>query len=91
MWDTTGGPYYSGRILSGQLKKWDFILNPYDNCVANKNINGTQCTILWPIDDLKISHVDPKVVDHIIEQLNERYGKEAPMTVTRGRSMITWV
>ena len=33
-----------------------FKLNPYDRCVANKEINGKQCTIIWYVDDLKISH-----------------------------------
>ena len=33
-----------------------FILNPYDTCVANCLIKGKQCTILWHVDDLKISH-----------------------------------
>ena len=73
------------KDLSTQLEQWDFELNPYDNCVANKLINGTQCTILWHVDDLKISHVDPMVVGSIINLLNERYGKEAPLTVTRGK------
>ena len=73
------------KDLSGQLEEWDFKLNPYDNCVANKMIDGSQCTILWHVDDLKISHIDPTVVENIIDMLNERYGKETPMTVTRGR------
>jgi hypothetical protein len=60
-------------------------LNPYDSCVANKTVNGKQCTILWHVDDLKISHVDSEVVDAILEQLNTKYGKEAPLTVTRGK------
>ena len=62
-----------------------FALNPYDNCVANKTINGKQCTILWHVDDLKISHVESTVVDTIIAQLNSRFGKEDPVSVTRGR------
>jgi hypothetical protein len=37
------------------------------------------------VDDLKISHVDLKVNDSIVEILNARYGKEAPLTVTRGK------
>jgi hypothetical protein len=35
-------------------------LNPYDPCVANKKVNGTQMTLCWHVDDLKVSHVDPK-------------------------------
>ena len=30
--------------------------------VANKMINGKQCTMLLHVDDLKISHTDPDVV-----------------------------
>lgn len=71
--------------LTEVLKKWGFIVNPYDRCVANKNINGSQCTILWHVDDLKISHVDPNVVTGIIEQLEKQFGKEAPLTVNRGK------
>jgi hypothetical protein len=48
-------------------------------------INGLQCTVLWHVDDIKISHADPKVVDTILGLLQERYGKEAPLTVTRGK------
>ena len=62
-----------------------FTLNPYDSCVANKTINGKQCTIAWHVDDLKISHVDSRVVDEIITRFEEKYGKESPLSVTRGR------
>jgi hypothetical protein len=31
--------------------------------VANKLIDGKQCTAIWHVDDLKISHVEPKTVD----------------------------
>ena len=48
-------------------------------------INGKQCTIGWHVDDLKISHIDSEVVDDIINKLDERYGKEAPMVTTRGK------
>jgi hypothetical protein len=32
--------------LSGELTKWGFEINPYDFCVANKTINGKQCTVV---------------------------------------------
>ena len=75
--------------LSTELKKWGFEINPYDFCVANKTINGKQCTIVWHVDDLKISHVDPKVVTTIVNLLDAKYGQEivggerAPLTVHR--------
>jgi len=72
------------KRLSTQLVEWGFISNPYDPCVVNKIINGSQCTILWHVDDLKISHVDPEVVTEVIDLLEREFGKEAPLTKTRG-------
>jgi len=37
--------------------------------MVNKITNGKQCTIIWHMDDLKISHVDKKVIEDIIKQL----------------------
>jgi hypothetical protein len=71
--------------LTSNLESWEFTVNPYDPCVMNNIIDGKQCTVLWHVDDLKISHVDPDVVSDIIAKLNGRYGKEEPMTVTRGK------
>jgi hypothetical protein len=47
-------------------------------------VDGTQCTILWHVDDLKISHVNPDVLEDILDKLDHRFGKEQPLTVTRG-------
>ena len=44
-----------------------FKVNRHDRCVANKIIDGKQCTICWYIDNTKISHMDPKVVDEVIK------------------------
>jgi len=49
------------------------MINPYNQCVANKMINGKQCTIIWNVDDLKISHVDKNVVEDIIKGLNKKF------------------
>jgi hypothetical protein len=73
------------KKLSSSLKQRDFIINPYDWCVANKDINGTQCTIVWHVDDLKISHKDSAVVDEVIASLSDEYGKVGEMTVKRGK------
>ena len=63
------------KNLTGQLEEWGFKTNPYDCCVANKSINGKQCTIGWHVDDLKISHEDPKVVTTILGLIYGRYGQ----------------
>ena len=73
------------KDLTAELKGWGFVVNPYDECVANKMVNGKQCTVLWHVDDLKISHVDSKVVDDVLDKLGQRYGKDAPLVTTRGK------
>lgn len=68
-------------LYSTTLIKMGFKLNPYDLCVANANIQGKQCTICWYVDDNKISHINPKVVDDVIAKIESKFGK---MTTTRG-------
>ena len=41
------------KKLVKDIKKERFMLNCYDPCVANKLINGEQCTIVWHVDALK--------------------------------------
>jgi hypothetical protein len=55
------------------LSEDGFIMNPYDPCVWNKNINGKQCTICFHVDDCKISHISKKIVNNIIEWLWKNY------------------
>ena len=59
--------------------------NEYDWCVMNKNYNDKQCTILWNIDDLKMSHVDPDIVSSILADIDSEYGNIAKMTIMRGK------
>jgi hypothetical protein len=67
------------------IDKLGFVMNKYDRCVVNKTIDGKQCTILWHVDDLKMSHVSCKVLYGIINELSKKYGKEAPLTINRGK------
>ena len=74
------------ELLKSTLEENGFKVNPYDPCVANKTMSdGTQCTISWYVDDLKISHRDPKVVSSIIESIEKKFGK---MKVTRGKKHV---
>jgi hypothetical protein len=75
------------KDLSQHLKERGFAPNPHDNCVMNKMVKGKQSTILWHVDDLKISHVDGRVNEDMIEKLNDRCGKETPVTVEEKRAM----
>ena len=71
------------NLYTETLKRMGFILNPYDRCVANKFINGKQCTIVFHVDDNKLSHADEKVVTEIIKEISKHFGD---LAVTRGRS-----
>ena len=73
------------NLLLDTLQEWGFKINPCDQCVANKMIQGKQCTILWHVDNLKISHVSKQVVEDVLRQLLEKFGQESPLTVSRGR------
>jgi hypothetical protein len=68
--------------LLGDLESQGFELNPYDPCVANKTIKGSQFTLNWHVDDIKISHKDPKEVTKVIDSLKGIYGDN--MHVSRG-------
>jgi hypothetical protein len=72
-------------LFSSTLKNMGFVLNPYDPCVANKTIDGSQCTILWYVDDTKISHVKASVTTAVILAIEQKFGK---MTVTRGKEHV---
>ena len=71
------------KKLVSELTEMGFELNPYDPCVANKIVNGTQMTVTWHVDDLKISHKDPAEVTKFILSLGKIYGPK--MTVSRGK------
>jgi hypothetical protein len=70
------------KLLRSKLVSWGFVINPYHWCVANKTIDGKQCTIIWHVDDLKLSHVSPEVATNIIKLIKDEFGKEALITVT---------
>ena len=48
-------------------------MNPYDPCVWNKIVNGKQLTICFHVDDCKLSHASPWVLDEVIEWLQRDY------------------
>ena len=80
--------YYRKFVKS--LTDVGFELNPYDPCVANKMIEGTQMTICFHVDDCKLSHRKTKVMDNMIEFLRQEYESifedgTGKMTVSRGK------
>jgi hypothetical protein len=68
----------------------DFIINPYDPCVANKTSEGKQMTICFHEDDCKLSHRKKTVMDRMIGYLRQEYESifedgSGAMTVSRGK------
>jgi hypothetical protein len=79
--------YYRKFVKS--LTDIEFVINPYDPCVANKKIEGDQMTICFHVDDCKLSHRKTKVMDSMIEYLRQEYESifkdvSGAMTVSRG-------
>ena len=72
------------RLYTEVLEKEGFELNPYDRCVANKVINGKQCTLAWYVDDNILSHSDPKVVDQILRTIESYF---LGLVIERGRKL----
>jgi hypothetical protein len=73
------------------LTNIDFMINPYDQCVANKMIESEQMTICFHVDDCKLSHLKNKVMDSMIEYLRQEYESifedgSGAMTVSRGKT-----
>ena len=72
------------KKLAQLWKDWGMTMNPYDPCVWNSQIEGSQFTVVFHVDDLMLSHKSPRVVTDIIKKLDMEYGKRDPLTVTRG-------
>ena len=53
------------------LKSIGFQLNPYDPCVENNIVYGAQLTVVWHVDDLKVSHIYGGVVTRMAAWLKK--------------------
>ena len=58
---------------------WGFEINPYKPCFWNNTTSGEQFTIVFHVDDLKISH------STIIPKFESIYATIGPMAVHRGK------
>jgi hypothetical protein len=65
------------KKLRNDLESIGFKINPYDPCVANRMINGTQYKVVWHVNDLKSSHKSAQVKDNFHHWLNEIFGNES--------------
>ncbi len=72
------------NLYTEVLHKEGFVINPYDKCVANKMVDNKQCTIAWYVDDNILSHVEPTVVDGVINKIEEYF---PGLVVERGKKL----
>ncbi len=61
------------KKLVADLESIGFKLNPYDPWVVNKEVNGTQMMVCWHVDNLKVSHVNPRENTGFGDWLSETY------------------
>jgi hypothetical protein len=71
------------RKLKGELLDYGFVMNPYDPCVANKvTKDGSQLTVIWHVDDVKMSCKNSLEVTKLLLHLKRIYG--SGITIHRG-------
>ena len=70
--------------LTKALLSYSFELNPYDPCVVNKMVNSEQLTIRWHVDNLKSSHIDPKVNNEFLQWIKDTFGQLGEVKMTPG-------
>jgi hypothetical protein len=80
--------YYQRFVTD--LKSIGFEINPYDPCVANKIVKGKQLTVVFHVDDLKVSHVRALVVTKMADWLKSTYERlfedgSGEMKICRGK------
>ena len=68
--------------LSKSLEEMVYQRNECDWCVL-KIVNGKQCTILWHVDNLKMSYVDFDIFLAFCYDIDAAFVKIAKMTITR--------
>ena len=62
-------------------------LNPYGGCVANKMVNGEQCTLVWYVYNNKVLRMESKFVEDLIDNLKYNFGG---LVVTRVKKNSFW-
>jgi hypothetical protein len=63
------------RKLVAELCNMGFEINPYDSCVANKTVNGTQMAVRWHVDDLMISYTSQDDSMAFVKKIKDIYGE----------------
>lgn len=61
-----------------------FVIIEYDKCVANKVINGKQCTIGRYGNNNIIGHVEDEVIDEVIAKIEDQF---SGLVIQKGRKL----
>ena len=69
----------------GDLENIGFEFNTYNPCVANRIKVGKQHTVIFYVDNIMPSNVNPKVNDNFKEQMNHNNGKHVEVKANRGK------
>ena len=73
------------RKSRGNLKNIVFEFNTYYPCVYNRIKVGKQHTVIFYVDNVMSSHVNPNVNDKFKERMNCDYGKHGEVKANRGK------
>ena len=58
-----------------------FKINPYNQCLVNKEIGRKKCTVVWYVDDSKVFHVDAEVVRKLLKLIESKFEGELGITI----------
>ena len=62
------------RKLVKDLEEYGFEINPYNPCLSNKMVNGSQMKVVWHVDDLKVSQRSEFEITRFTDDLISIYG-----------------
>ena len=65
---------YFYRQFQKNIGNIGFEINPHDVCVANRKVNGTQQTITWHVDNIKVSRKERQVNMNFYKWCEKIYG-----------------
>ena len=70
--------------LTKALLSYGFELDLYDPYVVNKMVNSEQLTICRHVDNLKSSHINPKVNDEFLQWIKDTFRQLREVKTTQG-------
>ena len=69
------------NLYASTLKVLGFNINPFYRCLSKQIIYGEKCTLVWYVNDNKMSHIDTTLFTRILNILKRNFGY---LVVSRG-------